>query len=126
MPESARKVSTVNKRVWKSTPALKISLFHLFLVVDCGGLQPPENGNVTLSDTTIGSQANYSCNTGFTLTGIATRECLESGEWNNSAPTCERELVQIVHILYNPLRNLYRLNHFYVYYKRCSHNTSYV
>ena len=67
--------------------------------MDCGGLQPPENGNVTLSDTTVGAQANYSCNAGFTVTGIATRECLERGEWSNSAPTCERELVQIARCL---------------------------
>ena len=41
------------------------------------------NGNVP------GSRADYRCDSGFKLEGVAWRKCLENGEWSGQAPTCE-------------------------------------
>ncbi|XP_053405168.1 CUB and sushi domain-containing protein 1-like [Mercenaria mercenaria] len=56
--------------------------------VDCGLLTSPENGIVTVSGLTYLNIATYSCLTGFTLTGSATRICMSDGNWNSSAPSC--------------------------------------
>ena len=41
------------------------------------------NGNIP------GSRADYKCDSGFKLEGVAWRKCQESGEWSGQAPTCE-------------------------------------
>ena len=57
-------------------------------VVDCGALENPVNGLVAYSDTTFSSTATYSCSTGYTLDGVAMRNCLASGTWSGSQPMC--------------------------------------
>ena len=59
-------------------------------VVDCGALQDPKNGMVTVSDTVFNSMATYSCNTGYSLMGDAMRMCQSSGLWSGSETACER------------------------------------
>ena len=56
--------------------------------VQCDFLNAPENGQVILRGTVVGSEAVYSCFPGFTLTGGDTRTCQESGEWSGQAPLC--------------------------------------
>ena len=58
-------------------------------VVDCGPLDNPENGNVFISGTTLGSFAVYRCFTGYRLIGSSFRTCLASGSWSESAPICQ-------------------------------------
>ena len=61
------------------------------IVIDCGDLDNPSNGQVALSGTSVGSLAIYTCNRGFQINGntIFTRVCLESTEmWSGSNPTC--------------------------------------
>ena len=48
---------------------------------------------MVLSGTEEGSTATYSCVTGFSLNGQATRECGDDGEWSGSEPTCESMIV---------------------------------
>ena len=43
---------------------------------------------VDVSETVLDSVANYSCNTGYTLTGDAMRTCQRDGNWSGSIPTC--------------------------------------
>lgn len=57
-------------------------------VIDCGHLDDPENGTVSVSDTTYTSVANYSCDPGFGLIGDAMRTCSGTGNWSGSEPTC--------------------------------------
>ncbi len=57
----------------------------------CGRLDNPENGQVTVSGVSAGSNARYRCNTGFELVGAATRICLQTGQWSGSAPSCQGE-----------------------------------
>ena len=66
-------------------------LMDFFFAADCGVLDKPSNGNVSLSDGTImGSVANYSCSAGYAIEGGATRTCQASGSWSGTAPTCEK------------------------------------
>ena len=65
-----------------------ISLNHFASEIDCGSLDDPTNGEVSVSGTTLNSVATYSCNTGYTLTGDDMRTCLESGLWSGNVPSC--------------------------------------
>ena len=60
--------------------------------IDCGLLLNPVNGKVTSTKTTIGSVANYSCDSGFVLTGFSSRICEVNASWSGNAPVCEGEL----------------------------------
>ena len=65
------------------------SLVYLVLsLVDCGALDNPDNGMVDVSETVLDSVATYSCNTGYTLTGDATRTCQGNSTWSGAIPTC--------------------------------------
>jgi len=57
-------------------------------VVDCGDLDPPANGNLSLNVTTFGSQANYTCFVGYIIDGPITRTCTAAGSWSERDPTC--------------------------------------
>ena len=60
------------------------------IVVDCGSLDDPENGQVELSSTIFGATANYNCSQGYSLSnGNSTRTCEASGEWSGDPPSCE-------------------------------------
>ena len=59
--------------------------YFLFLV-PCPNLVSPANGNVTV--TLSGTSATYSCDAGFNLNGEAIVNCLPSGVWDNTPPTC--------------------------------------
>ena len=59
-----------------------------WVAVDCGTLEAPANGSVTVSGTTFTSTATYSCDSGYILHGNTTRICLETGLWSTSSPTC--------------------------------------
>ena len=55
------------------------------------------NGDVTYSqdNLTVGTTATYTCDTGYSLMGIPTQQCVEDdqsgpvGVWNGTVPTCE-------------------------------------
>jgi len=64
---------------------------HTHTASDCGRLKPPDNGDVQLTGTTIGSSATYSCSEGFNLEGDDVRVCLESGQWSGREPVCSSE-----------------------------------
>jgi len=57
-------------------------------IVDCGALGNPTNGTATVTTTTYGSTAAYSCNTGFGLAGTSPRTCQADATWSGTAPTC--------------------------------------
>ena len=56
----------------------------------------PENGDVTLSGTTFGSEATYECDEGFELVGEATRVCEATGEWSGDEPVCDGKTLVVV------------------------------
>ena len=49
----------------------------------CSQLSDPENGTVTVIDST----ATYTCDSGHQLSGDQTRTC-ENGVWSGEQPTC--------------------------------------
>ncbi len=69
-------------------------LLFTYAVIDCGSLQNPVNGVVTVTETTLGSTANYSCSgSNYRLVGAAVRTCQADGLWGGSAPECGELLV---------------------------------
>ncbi|XP_072164876.1 sushi, von Willebrand factor type A, EGF and pentraxin domain-containing protein 1-like [Diadema setosum] len=62
--------------------------------MSCGKLNDPENGNVQDNPRTFESEATYSCNDGFELSGEPTRTCESDNnggvQWSGDAPTCNR------------------------------------
>ena len=62
--------------------------------VGCG--TPPTahvNGNPPSdNNTTFGSTVTYTCQQGYMREGDRAITCLTNGEWNASAPVCNREL----------------------------------
>ncbi|XP_019850127.1 PREDICTED: CUB and sushi domain-containing protein 3-like [Amphimedon queenslandica] len=59
----------------------------------CGQLPNPRNGRVTLTGTTAGSLAVYTCRRGFRLVGNVQRSCQNNGQWSGSEPICRRNIV---------------------------------
>ncbi|RLB47662.1 MAG: hypothetical protein DRJ42_24965 [Deltaproteobacteria bacterium] len=58
-------------------------------VVDCGALSTPTNASLTVSMTTFGAMATYSCDTGYTLaSGDLARTCGSDGSWTGAEPVC--------------------------------------
>ena len=68
-------------------------VYNYTVIQDCGPLTDPENGAVNYISTLNGSEANYACNNGYTLSGEASRTCELSpttipGVWSGIAPSC--------------------------------------
>ena len=78
---------------------MKWTLYCLFVecivshTANCPDLPSLMNGMIMYSAGLrfVGSGAIYSCNTGYTLTGGATRVCVSEGIWDGSPPTCVGE-----------------------------------
>ena len=60
---------------------------HLFSV-SCPILGAPSNGNLTQTTDGVTTSIQFSCDTGFSLSGEATLACLDTGSWNGTSPTC--------------------------------------
>ena len=55
----------------------------------CSELSSPTNGQVTWTGLTSGSNATYTCDSGYNLIGDQIRTCLSTGMWSGQEPTCE-------------------------------------
>lgn len=69
--------------------------FFIFAAVECEQLEDPDNGNVVLSGTTLGSLATYSCIEGYELNGEEQRTCQMDRTWSGVEPTCDRKQICI-------------------------------
>ena len=58
------------------------------LVISCGDLPTPPNGNKIGTLTSYGATAIFSCNTGYTLVGSRVRECMANGLWSGAEVRC--------------------------------------
>ncbi|XP_046391090.1 sushi, von Willebrand factor type A, EGF and pentraxin domain-containing protein 1 [Ischnura elegans] len=58
--------------------------------VDCGPLNAPENGYISLDDarTSHGAVATFSCDKNYTLIGKEKRTCGDDGKWSGEQPQC--------------------------------------
>ena len=57
--------------------------------VDCGDPGEVENSVKSLADTLYGSTVTYTCNSGYVISGPATRRCLADGSWSEYKPVCK-------------------------------------
>jgi hypothetical protein len=64
------------------------SLTFSLLVISCGSLSFPPNGNKIGTLTVYGATAIFTCNTGYTLVGAHVRECLANGLWSGTETRC--------------------------------------
>ena len=65
-----------------------LSDIALYSHPECEALSDPDNGHVTLTGTSLNSQATYTCNSGYELNGPMTRACQTNG-WSGNDTTCE-------------------------------------
>ncbi len=59
-----------------------------YIVISCGDLGTPPNGNKIGTLTVYGATAIFSCNTGYTLVGSRVRECMSNGLWSGAEVQC--------------------------------------
>ncbi len=69
-------------------------------VVTCPALSDPDNGMVDVPNNNFGTVANYTCNTGYMLTGDVIRVCEVNGDWSGTASTCDSMLSSLVHCVH--------------------------
>ena len=58
--------------------------------INCEDLTNPMNGGVTFN-TTLNSQAHYTCNAGYCISGDRYRTCQCGGNWTGTEPTCGKQ-----------------------------------
>ena len=66
------------------------------IVVNCSSVPDLNNGMVIYNSqgqdgTLVGATVNYTCDTGYTLSGSRMRTCQANGTWTDSDPTCDSE-----------------------------------
>ena len=62
---------------------------NLTLVIAlCPVLVDPENGKVMMTGNSVGDTATYSCDDGYSLSGVDMVICLDDGQWSDPPPTC--------------------------------------
>lgn len=59
--------------------------------MQCGTLNDPDNGRVSLSGFSFGFEATYTCLSEFLLVGAEIRRCSADGTWSVDAPVCVPE-----------------------------------
>ena len=65
------------------------------IVIDCGDPGTPDNGATSVTDTTVGSLANHTCDDGYLLVGATQRVCLPNETWSPDLPTCRLRLTKM-------------------------------
>ena len=48
----------------------------------------PENGMVMMTGNSVGDTATYSCDDGFSLSGVDMVTCQDDGQWSDPPPIC--------------------------------------
>lgn len=71
-----------------------VLIIIILTVVDCGVLESPLFGEVTVNDTVFESIANYTCQRGYSVNGTSIRLCEGDGQWSDSMPQCIRKIPQ--------------------------------
>ena len=69
---------------------------NAFADIQCDNLSTPANGEITSCSSGRegvgyeGDTCNFTCNTGYELTGSGTRTCQSNGSWSGSDDVCRR------------------------------------
>ena len=59
-------------------------------MVNCGDPGAPTNGARSEGTFAFGSTVTFTCNFGFTLTGIQSLTCQSNAQWSGARPTCRQ------------------------------------
>ena len=62
----------------------------------CGEPGTPTNGRRNITGYTEGHTVNYTCNTGYRLSGFSTLTCQLNGLWSANLPTCLSKFITIM------------------------------
>ena len=100
--------------------------FYTYNIVTCEKLTAPMNGNVTYANSTktdattsgpypIGTIATYMCEATYSIIGTNIRECNNSGQFNGSAPTCQRNSFDTLHVKLTMSVYSFEYNVFYMH-----------
>lgn len=74
--------------------AVYLNYLHDYSAIDCGPLDYPKNGRVTVSLSTFyQSEATYHCNYGYVVNGSTHRTCNADGQWKPTESSCTRKLI---------------------------------
>lgn len=65
-------------------------------VVECGGLNSPENAKKTCEATTYGKTCKFQCLPGYDQSGSAARTCGESGTWSGVETRCAPKQCEVL------------------------------
>ena len=57
-------------------------------IVLCAVLVDPEHGKVVMTGNSVGNIAAYSCDDGYSLSGVDMVTCEDDGQWSDPPPTC--------------------------------------
>ena len=76
------------------TPLMKgcrriVTIKYYPFFTECGPLQDPQHGCVSLTGNSYGSVAKYKCSSGYELEGNQQRYCMKDGQWNGTDATCK-------------------------------------
>ena len=71
-------------------------MLHCFIIERCPQLDNPSNGTVSCSlgddgVPTVGDTCNFTCDTGYELTGSDTRTCQSNRSWSGGDVVCQSE-----------------------------------
>ena len=61
--------------------------------IECPDIVAPQNGERFYTSRVVGSDASFTCNEGYTLLGVRSVTCLETGQWSEVPPICESKLM---------------------------------
>ena len=88
------------------TEMFSLSVVCLYYVIDiqCDNLTTPANGMISCNSGRVGvgyegDTCNFTCNTGYELTGSDTRTCQSDGSWDGTDNVCKRGI--FTYVLYN-------------------------
>lgn len=70
--------------------------------VDCGKVLPMLSGAVDYVNGTthLGSEIAYRCSKNYRLNGVATRYCLDNGQWSDAMPKCDGKYTLLIRLLF--------------------------
>ena len=66
----------------------RMLIIHKHTTASCSELSNPTNGIVLWTGLTTGSNAIYTCNSGYQWIGERIRTCMSNGVWSGQEPNC--------------------------------------
>ena len=75
---------------------MHLQLSHNNIIGSCVAPSSLSNGQSNYTSITVGSIVTYTCEAGYKLTGVSRQTCQSNGQWSDSQPSCDRELIYVL------------------------------